>query len=183
MRQRRKIVPEAHGRILEVGVGSGLNLPVYEKDRVDKIWGLDPSPEMVARARKTARETGLDVEFLLVGAEHIPLADHSVDTIVMTYTLCTIPDHAAALRDMNRVLAPGGRLLFCEHGLAPDEKVRRWQRRLTPTWSRFGGGCRLDRDIPALLEQGGFEVRRMDTMYLPGWRPATFNYWGVAVPV
>jgi ubiquinone/menaquinone biosynthesis C-methylase UbiE len=120
------------------------------------------------------------VAFLSAGAEAIPLDASSVDTIVITYSLCSIPDATAALAEMRRVLRPGGRLLFVEHGLAPDESVRKWQRRITPLWKKVAGGCHLDRDIPGLLRECGFRIAELETMYLPGWRPATFNYWGAA---
>jgi ubiquinone/menaquinone biosynthesis C-methylase UbiE len=180
MRQREKVVPLASGRVLEVGIGSGLNLPYYDRSTVEKVYGLDPSPDMTARAERAARSTGLRVEFIHSPAESIPLGAGSVDTVLVTYTLCTIPQPADALREMRRVLRPGGKLVFCEHGLAPDANVRKWQQIVTPVWRRLAGGCHLDRDIPALLAQGEFDVKQMDTMYLPGWRPATFNYWGVA---
>lgn len=182
MRQRMKLVPLARGRILEVGIGSGRNLGFYDPSRVMKVWGLDPSSEMVNMARGPARDVPFEVEFLLAGSEEIPLETGSVDTVMLTYTLCTIPDGVSALREMARVLAPGGKLLFCEHGLAPDPGVRRWQRWANPVWRRVGGGCNLDRDVPALLRQGGFDVQGLETMYIPGWRPAAFNYWGAAVP-
>ncbi|TAK88020.1 MAG: class I SAM-dependent methyltransferase [Betaproteobacteria bacterium] len=182
MRQREKIVPLAQGCVLEVGVGSGLNLPYYDAGKVSKVIGLDPSPEMTRKAERAARRARIDVEFVNAPAESIPLASASVDTALVTYALCTIPETTPALREIARVLRPGGRLLFCEHGLAPDANVRKWQETMTPMWKRFGGGCHLNRDIPALIEQGGFRIASMDTMYLPGWRPATFNYWGVAQP-
>ncbi len=182
MRQREKIVPLAQGRVLEVGVGSGLNLPYYDAGKVSKVIGLDSSPEMTRKAERAARQAHIDVEFINALAESIPLASASVDTALVTYALCTIPETTPALREIARVLRPGGRLLFCEHGLAPDANVRKWQDRLTPMWKRLGGGCHLNRDIPALIAQGGFRIASMDTMYLPGWRPATFNYWGVAQP-
>ncbi len=182
MRQRPKLVPLARGRVLEVGFGSGLNLPFYDADRVTGLWGLDPSEELTARAREDAERAPFDVELVTAGSEEIPLDGDSVDTVVVTYTLCTIPDAVTALREMARVLKPDGRLLFCEHGVAPDASVRRWQDRLDPIWRRLGGGCRLNRDIPDLIRQGGFEVTELETMYIPGWRPASFNYWGSAVP-
>jgi ubiquinone/menaquinone biosynthesis C-methylase UbiE len=182
MRQREKIVPLAQGRVLEVGVGSGLNLPYYDAGKVSKVIGLDPSPEMTRKAERNASRAQIDVEFINAPAESIPLASASLDTALVTYALCTIPDTAPALREIARVLRPGGRLLFCEHGLAPDANVRKWQDRFTPLWKFLGGGCHLNRDIPALIEQGGFRIASMDTMYLPGWKPATFNYWGVAQP-
>jgi len=182
MRQRQKIVPFANGRVLEVGIGSGLNLPLYDPSKVTKIWGLDPSPELLKMAERTDRASGVDVEFLNLPAEEIPLENGSIDTVVITYTLCTISDVVEALGQVRRVLKTYGELLFCEHGLAPDERVRRWQRRMNPLWKRVGGGCHLDREIPLLIEKAGFRIRKMDTMYLPGWRPATFNYWGNAIP-
>jgi ubiquinone/menaquinone biosynthesis C-methylase UbiE len=181
MRQREKIIPLASGCILEVGIGSGLNLPYYDASRVTKLWGLDPAPEMTRMAREQAQSVDFDVEFIGLPGEEIPLEDGSVDTVVITYTLCTIPDTAVALGQMRRVLKPGGELIFCEHGAAPDANVRRWQDRINPVWRRFGGGCHLNRAIPELIEQGGFRIERMDTMYIPGWRPASYNYWGSAV--
>ena len=180
--QRQKVVPQAQGRVLEVGIGSGLNLPFYDPARVEKLWGLEPAPEIRRMAEKRAAGSPIPVEFIDLPGEAIPLDDNSVDTVVITYTLCTIPDAVKALYEMRRVLKPGGQLLFSEHGRAPDAAVRRWQDRLTPMWKRIGGGCHLNRDIPELLRQGGFAVDRLETMYLPGPRPMTFTYWGAAVP-
>lgn len=182
MRQRQKVVPHAHGRVLEVGIGSGLNLPYYDVTKVSKLWGLDPSPAMTRMARQAADALPFQVEFIGLPGEEIPLEDDSVDSVVLTYTLCTIPDAEAALRQISRVLRPGGELIFCEHGAAPDARVRRWQDRLNPVWRRLGGGCNLNRPIPTIIESGGFRITSLDTMYLPGWRPASFNYWGCAVP-
>jgi len=181
-RQRSKVVPKATGRVLELGFGSGLNLDFYDPREVERVWALEPASEMWQLARAAVERSPLRVERLDAGAEQVPLPDDSVDTVLVTYTLCTIPDVDAALAEARRVLAPGGRLLFCEHGEAPDPGVRRWQRRLNPIWSRLGGGCNLDRPIPALLGRGGFEIAELETMYLPGWRPATFNFWGSATP-
>ncbi|MCZ6561272.1 MAG: class I SAM-dependent methyltransferase [Gammaproteobacteria bacterium] len=180
MKQREKIVPLAEGRVLEIGVGSGLNLPFYDTGKVQHVWGLDPSKEMWKLAQKTRRKIDIDLEFLGAPAEAIPLDDDCVDTLMMTYTMCTIPEVLPALEEMRRDLKPGGRLLFCEHGVAPDESVRKWQNRLNPLWGKIGGGCNLNRPIPDLLQQGGFKIREMETMYIPGWRPASFNYWGSA---
>jgi ubiquinone/menaquinone biosynthesis C-methylase UbiE len=181
-RQREKVVPLASGQVLEVGVGSGLNLPFYDSTRVSRLWGLDPVPEMTRMARETARSVDFEVELINAPAEEIPLAADTVDSIVVTYTLCTIPRPEAAIGEMRRVLRPSGRLIFCEHGTAPDENVRRWQDRVNPIWQRLSGGCQLNRAIPQLIEQGGFRIQEIETMYLPGWRPASFNYWGSAVP-
>jgi ubiquinone/menaquinone biosynthesis C-methylase UbiE len=180
MQQRAKVVPSARGVVLEIGIGTGLNLPYYEAGSVTHLWGLDPSAESWALASDQVRNAPFPVEYLAAGAESIPLDAASVDTIVMTYSLCSIPDTAAATAEMRRVLRPGGRLLFAEHGLAPDASVRKWQDRMTPLWKKVGGGCHLNRDIPGLLRDGGFRIAELQTMYLPGWRPATFNYWGSA---
>jgi len=182
MKQREKIIPLAEGLVLEIGIGSGLNIPYYDADKVDHLWGIDPSREMWAIARKNARENHIDAEFIESGAGSIPLDDHAADTVVMTYTLCSIPDARGALLEIRRVLKPGGKLIFCEHGQAPDADVRRWQERMNPLWSLLGGGCNLNRPVPQLLEESGFISGDMQTMYIPGWKPACFNYWGTARP-
>ena len=182
MRQREKVVPRARGQVLEVGIGSGLNLPFYDSTKVSKVWGLDPAPEMTRMAERAVRSVPFEVEFIGLPGNEIPLEDNSIDTVLVTYTLCTIPDTIPALRQMSRVLRPGGELIFCEHGAAPDANVRRWQNLLNPIWKRLGGGCNLNRPIPALIEAGGFQIKSLDTMYIPGWRPVSFNYWGTAIP-
>jgi ubiquinone/menaquinone biosynthesis C-methylase UbiE len=182
-RQRRKVVPLASGRVLEIGIGTGLNLAYYDRSRVAELIGLDPGVEMHRLARKRAAAAGIEVQLVALSAERIPFEDGAFDTVLVTYSLCTIPDPAAALREMRRVLKPSGQLIFCEHGLARDASVRAWQRRLTPAWSRMAGGCHLDRDIPALLQQAGFRFVDLQTGYLPGPRPFAYNFWGVAVAV
>jgi len=177
--QRQNVVPLARGRVLEIGIGTGRNLEYYDPARIGMIIGLDP--ELHRLARKRIRRTGLSVELVDATAERIPYPDGSFDTVLSTYSLCTIPDPGAALREIRRVLAPAGRFLFCEHGLSPDASVRRWQDRLTPLWSRFTGGCHLNRDIPALLLGAGFHSSDLQTVYLPGPRPLTYNYWGTAI--
>jgi ubiquinone/menaquinone biosynthesis C-methylase UbiE len=181
MSQRAKVVPLARGDVLEVGFGSGLNLPCYDPAKVTKVWGLDPSPELCRMASRAVRDAAFDVELVPARGERIPLEDGLFDTVVITYTLCSIADPARGLREMARVLRPGGRLLFCEHGVAPDAAVRRWQTRLTPLWRHVSGGCHLDRDVPALLEGAGFEVKEMEAAYLPGWSVASYQYRGTAV--
>ncbi|MGH8454183.1 MAG: class I SAM-dependent methyltransferase [Nevskiales bacterium] len=182
-RQRQKLVPLASGKVLEVGIGTGLNLPHYDAALVERIWGLDPALEMHSLAAKRVARSGLPVQLVGLSAEKIPMADHSFDTVLLTYTLCSIADPVTALREMRRVLKPGGQLLFCEHGQAPDASVRRWQDRLTPVWSRIAGNCHLNRAVPQLLEASGFRTERMETLYLPGPRPLTYNYWGIARPI
>jgi len=183
MRQREKVVPLAQGTVLEIGIGTGLNLPYYDNDKVERLIGLDPSEESWVLAKTRAKDVGFPIEFIGLPGEQIPLDDHSVDTIVMTYSLCTIPDPVAALKGMARVLKPGGMMHYAEHGLAPDENVRRWQHRLDRPWGAMIGGCHLNRDIPALLIEGGFSSDEQHSMYLPSTpRFAGFNVWGSASP-
>jgi len=182
-RQRHKVVPHAEGRVLDVGAGSGLNLIHYDPEKVDLVWALEPSEGMRRKARANVAAAPLEVRWLDLPGEEIPLDDASVDTVVLTYTLCTIPEWQRALEQMRRVLKPGGRMLFCEHGAAPDERVRRRQDRINPLWKRIAGGCNVNRAIPQLLESGGFDVRDLETMYLPKTpRFAGYNYWGRAQP-
>jgi ubiquinone/menaquinone biosynthesis C-methylase UbiE len=181
MYQRKKIVPLAKGRVLEIGVGSGLNFQFYDSSNVEYVWGLDPSAQMRKMAEKRAADSGIEVEFIGLSCEEIPLESNSADTVLVTYTLCTIPDVFKALSEMRRVLKPGGEFIFCEHGLAPDECVRRWQDRINPIWKRLAGGCHLNRPIQDLIDQGGFRIYTIETMYLPGWKPVSCNYWGSAV--
>ncbi len=180
-KQREKIVPRAAGDVLEIGFGSGLNLPYYDRDRVRRIWGLEPSAGMGRLASSAISELDLDVELIELPGEEIPLDDDSVDTVLVTYTLCTIPEVAAALDGMRRVLKPQGRLLYCEHGKAPDENVRNWQDRLNPVWKKFTGGCNIGRDIPAILNESGFVIEDDNRMYLPGIKTLSYNYWGSAL--
>ncbi|MCA9734877.1 MAG: class I SAM-dependent methyltransferase [Deferribacteres bacterium] len=179
-KQRQKIVPFAEGKILEIGIGSGLNLPHYDRDKVAHIWGLDPSIEMWARSEITNGELPFPFEFLSASAEQIPLGTNSVDSIVITYTLCSIPNVHAALLEMRRVLKPGGKLFFSEHGTAPETHIRTLQNVLNPIWNIFSGGCQLNRNIPELLKESGFSFEKLDSMYIPGWKFASYNYWGVA---
>jgi ubiquinone/menaquinone biosynthesis C-methylase UbiE len=178
---RNRVISAAEGRVLEIGIGSGLNLPFYTAT-VDQIIGLDPSPKLLSMAREAQRRTPVSVELMETSAEAIPLADGSVDTVVTTWTMCSIPDVHRALGEMRRVLKPGGRLLFVEHGRSPDLSVRRWQDRLTPAWRCIGGGCHLNRAISELIEGSGFRIERLDTGYMRGPKPMTFMYEGSARP-
>ncbi len=181
-KQREKVVPAAEGRVLEIGMGAGPNLRFYDPAKVSHVWGLEPSIGMRRKAQSNVDASPVPVEFIDLPGEEIPLDDNSVDTVVLTYTLCTIPGAVEAVKGMKRVLKPGGKLLFSEHGAAPDEAVAKWQRRIEPIWKPIGGGCHLTRKIPDLIRQGGFEIEQMDMMYLPNTpRPMGFNYWGSAV--
>jgi ubiquinone/menaquinone biosynthesis C-methylase UbiE len=176
---RKRVLSQAEGRVLEIGLGSGMNLPFYPAAATE-IFGLDPHPQLLAMAR--ARERGLLVTAYEGSAESIPLDDRSFDTVVMTWTLCSIPDAPRALQEVRRVLKPGGQLLFVEHGVAPEPKVQRWQRRLTPVWKRITGGCHLDRPVERLVRQSGFEIASLETGYMQGPNPMTFTYEGRARP-
>jgi len=175
-------VPLAAGEVLEVGVGSGLNFPYYDAGKIRKIWALEPSEGMRKLARRKLGQATLEVEFIDLPGEEIPLESKSVDTVLVTYTLCTIPQVAAALEGMRRVLKPGGRLLFCEHGAAPDLGVRKWQDRLNPAWKKVAGGCNMNREIPDIIRAAGFRIESDERMYVPGPRILTYNYWGSAIP-
>jgi SAM-dependent methyltransferase len=179
--ERARWVPLASGVVLEVGVGSGLNLPIYSRE-VRKLYALDPSEALLRKARAQAARAAFSVEFLCQPAEVIPLADGSVDAVVTTWTLCTIPDPVAALQEMRRVLRPEGRLIFVEHGRSPDPAVVRWQDRLTPLWRRVTGGCHLNRPIDRLLQSGGFEALEVNRGYVAGPRVGSYLYRGMARP-
>jgi ubiquinone/menaquinone biosynthesis C-methylase UbiE len=187
-RQREKVLGRARGAVLEIGMGSGHNLPLYDPEKVEMVWALEPAARMRALAEPKAKRVPFEVRFLDLPGEEIPLADRSVDTVVTTYTLCTIPDARRALLQMRRVLKPGGELVFLEHGDAPDQDVRRWQRRIERVWKRLFGGCHLTRPIPRLIEQAGFRILDIDTMYVPGLyvpsvaitKIGAFEYWGGA---
>lgn len=181
-RVRQEYVPLAKGRILEVGIGSGLNLPHYDPLRVEKIWGLDPSSELIKRARKQADQMPFDVEFIERSCEEIPMDDKSMDSVLVTYSLCSIPDVSKALNEINRILKPGGELIFCEHGRAPDDVISKWQDRVTPSWTKVSGGCHLNRDISKLINNSRFKIVKYDEQYSSPLKLISFNYRGIATP-
>jgi len=178
---RARLIPQATGRVLEIGIGSGLNLPFYGTS-VEQVIGLEPSPKLLAMTRNTASQCVIPVELIEGSAEAIPLDSQSIDTVVITWTLCSIPDVARSLNEMRRVIKPGGRLLFVEHGLSPDPNVRAWQDRITPLWKRIGGGCHLNRPIDSILKTGGFRFDRLDVGYMEGPKLMTFMFEGSAQP-
>lgn len=179
-KQREKVVPLARGQVLEIGIGTGQNLCHYNQDNLGHLSGLDPAAEMQPKARKRMQALGMNVDMIPISAESIPKDDASFDTVVLTYTLCSITDPVSAVKEIKRVLKPGGQLLYCEHGLAPDPGVAKWQQRLTPAWRKIAGDCRIGRDIPQILRDGGFELPDMQQGYIPGPKILCYNYWGVA---
>jgi ubiquinone/menaquinone biosynthesis C-methylase UbiE len=174
---REKMIPAARGVVLEVGIGSGLNLPFYTS-AVTKLYGLEPSAELLAKARTRSSGLPFPIEWLNTGADLIHLPDSSVDTVVVTWSLCSMKDPAAALGEMSRVLRPDGRLIFIEHGLSPDARVQSWQNRLTPVWRRLAGGCHLNRKMDDLIRSAGFSIATLEADYIPGPRPVTYTYAG-----
>lgn len=184
MKQREKVVPLAEGRVLEIGIGSGLNLPYYDKSKVSQVFGLDSASELLDDARESAQAQGIELALLNFGAERIPMEKNEVDTVLVTYSLCSIDALQPALAEMRRVLKPTGKLIFCEHGAAPDAHILRWQQRITPLWKHVAGGCRLDRNIPSEIEAGGFTLTSLEQMYLPRTlRIVGYNIWGTAKAV
>ncbi len=178
--ERKRWIPHAHGNVLEIGVGSGLNLPFYDNLKVTKLTGIDPSNPLLERARRRAASTPLPSELLQGRAEELPFAAHSFDSAVVTYSLCSVDDPARVLSELRRVLRPDGELLFVEHGLARDPATQRRQRMLTPMWRRVAGGCRLDRDIGALVREAGFRSVELSADYADGAKFLSFTYEGRA---
>ena len=180
-KQREKVLPLCKGIVLEIGCGSGLNFSFYEENNIDKLYALEPDKEMLRQAESVVKEVNFPITFLETGAEKIPLEDDSIDTALLTYTLCTIPDPLAALLEIRRVLKKGDKLVFCEHGMAPENNVKKMQNFINSFWPIFVGGCNLNRDIPSLIKDAGFLVDNLETMYLPK-TPKWFgyNYWGSA---
>lgn len=176
---RKRLLSQARGRVLEIGIGSGLNLPHYPLS-VEEVVGLEPSSRLVTMAQRSARSCTVPVSVIAGYAEAIPLDGQSFDTVVTTWTLCSISDVIEALGEMRRVLKLSGQLLFVEHGLAPEDNIRRWQHRLTPLWMKVAGGCHLNRPIPALIEGAGFEITKIETGYAKGPKAMTFLYEGSA---
>lgn len=179
-KQRAKIVPLARGRVVEIGIGSGLNLPHYDPARVSSITGIDPDEHIWKRSAARRAAADFPIDRIGLSGESIPLDDATADTVVVTYSLCTIPDPVSALREMRRILKPDGEILFCEHGQAPDAKVARWQSRIDPLWKHIAGGCHSGRNIPALFKQADLNIETLDQMYIPGPKVLSYNYWGRA---
>lgn len=177
-KQRAKIVPLAKGRVVEIGIGSGLNLPHYNADQVTSVTGIDPDEHIWKRSAARRAAASFPIERVGLSGESIPLEDATADTVVVTYSLCTIPDPVQALREMRRVLKPDGEILFCEHGQAPDASVARWQSRIDPVWKKIAGGCHSGRRIPDLIREAGLTIHTLEEMYIPGPKVLSYNYWG-----
>ena len=178
--QRQKVVPLAKGKVLDIGIGSGLNIPFYNSDKIDKVIGIDPSHELIELAKELANDSKASIELVIGSAESITYPDNFFDTVLVTYTMCTIPNVAIANKEMWRVLKDDGRLIFCEHGLAPDKKISKWQNRIDPVWGKIAGGCHLNRDIQKLITDAGFSFESLDKMYIPNTpKFAGYNYWGI----
>lgn len=183
LKLRQKIIPLARGKVLEIGAGSGANFVHYDPAKVSKLYALEPNPGMIRLAARQQRKTKLNIEFLDLPGEHIPLEDDSVDTVVSTFTLCTIPGIVDAIRGVARVLRPNGKLIFFELGLSPDPEVQRWQKRLEPLHHWLFQGLYLTRDIPALIAQGGFHIELMEQGYLAQFpKSSSYCWWGTAIP-
>ena len=181
IKQRQKVVPKAMGTVLEFGIGAGHNLPHYDSSRIDRVIGVDPCATSWELASERAANLDFDVEFIQGSALDVPIEDASVDSVLITFTLCTVPDPMAALREAKRTLKPDGKVYFCEHGLAPDERVAKWQNRVNPIWKKVFGGCHINRDTAGLLTEAGFKLDELEQMYLPGTPTiAGFNTWGEA---
>ena len=178
--QRQKVVPLAKGKVLDIGIGSGLNIPFYNSDKIDKVIGIDPSHELIDLAKELANDSKASIELVIGSAESIPYPDNFFDTVLVTYTMCTIPDVTLSISEITRVLKNNGKLLFCEHGLAPDPNIAKWQKIINPIWNKIAGGCNLNRNIPELITSSGFKISNMEEMYLPTPKFAGYNYWGVA---
>ena len=181
MKQRAKIIPLAFGNVLEIGIGSGLNIPFYNSEQVKGLIGIDPSIEMWKEKDLDEKSLPFEFKFIQAIAENIPIDNNSFDSAVVTYSLCTVNDLTNAFEELKRVLKPNGRLVFCEHGLAPDKLIISCQNLMNPIWKKFGGGCNLNRDIPGLIKSNGFKIEHLESMYIQGWKLDGFNYWGTAI--
>lgn len=179
---RQRVTGSAEGRVLEIGIGSGLNLPYYRPELVEKVMGLEPKAALREKAERAGAAARVPLTLMDASAEAIPLDEQSIDTVVTTWTLCSIPNVALALKEIRRVLKPDGHLLFAEHGLALDARVRIWQHSLTPLWKRLSGGCHLDRSISDIIQRAGFQLERLEMGYAPGPKPMTFMYEGSVIP-
>ena len=177
-RQREKVVPLAFGNVLEIGIGSGLNLPFYDTRKVKHLLGIDTSQEIWNIHKSDTNSLNFSFDFIKASAENIPEDNDTFDSVVITYTLCSISDLSKTFEEIRRVLKPGGTLIFCEHGKVPDASIAKWQNRIDPVWSLLGGGCHLNREIPKIINENGLKLDILNEMYILGWKLASYNYWG-----
>ena len=183
MEQREKVIPLATGNVLEIGIGAGHSLPHYNGSKVNRLTAIDPLEKLWRKRKTELSDLDFEVSYIRGRAEQIPSEDDTFDTVVVTFTLCSVEHIDDALKEIHRVLKPCGRLVFSEHGKAPDEKLEKWQNLINPVWKRIGGGCNLNRDIPAILERNGFRPEEMNAGYQDGWKATSYHYWGSALPV
>jgi len=181
--KRAMVVPSARGRVLEIGIGSGNNLLHYDESRVSHLTAIDPLEELWKKRSVDLSSLPFEVDYIRGGAEHIPAKNASFDSVVTTFTLCSVTDIHRTLKEIHRVLKPRGVLLYSEHGRSPHKGTERWQNLLNPLWKRVSGGCNLNRDIPGLLELHGFNAEDVSTEYMPGWRLTSYSYWGSALKI
>ena len=180
--QRKKVVPWAYGNVLEIGIGSGLNLPFYNPEHVKHVLGIDPSKDIWNIHHGDPKDLNFDFDFVQASSENIPEENQTFDSVVVTYTFCSISELEKTFEEIRRVLKPEGSLIFCEHGKAPDKAIEKWQARINPVWSRLGGGCRWNKDIPKIIKENGIKLDTLNEMCIPGWKPASYNYWGTGKP-
>jgi len=179
-KKRAQIIPRVHGRVLEIGIGSGLNFDFYNFDKVTEVIGVDPAVSSLAIAKSRAKDLNSKISFIETSAESIDLESSSFDSAVIGYSLCTIPEPMEALTEAYRLLKPSGSLFFMEHGLAPEPNIQKWQHRITPVWKKIAGGCNLNRNIEELILSGGFEFRELNKKYIKGPKIASYLYYGEA---
>jgi len=183
MGQREKVIPLAKGKVLEIGIGSGASLILYDGTRVKHVTAIDPLEELWKKNRVDLDNLNFEFEYIKGSADQIPAGDGTFDTVVTTFTLCSVHNEEKVLREMHRVLKPGGRLVFSEHGKAPDKGIERWQKLVNPVWKQISGGCQLTRDIPELLERNGFNIGNLEAGYKDGWSLTSYQYWGFATRI
>lgn len=179
-KQREKVIPLAKGNVLEIGIGTGLNLPIYDGSKIGKLTAIDPSEETWEKRQVDISQLPFELEYIKTSADKLPFPDNNFDSIVITYSLCTIPNPTKSLKEIARVLKVEGNLIFCEHGAAPDINIKATQDMINPFWKPFSGGCNLNRNIPEIIESSGFKIEKLDKMYIPGFKFFSYNYWGTA---
>jgi len=178
--QREKVIPLAAGNVLEIGIGAGHSLSLYDGSKVKRLTAIDPLEKLWEKRKTELSDLEFNVEYMKRTADHIPAKNSTFDTVVVTYTLCSVNRIDQTLKEIHRVLKPGGKLVFSEHGKAPDKGLQMWQNLINPLWKRIGGGCHLNRDVPAILERNGFKLDNLHKGYIPGWRATSYHYWGSA---